>query len=86
MKLDILDEFTDGLIAFRFQPAVDMVDLNKKPVTRDVSRWYMRVISFDTFFITSIKNISVIVQEEFQTTNERIRKIFLQNSDVYNSW
>jgi len=45
----------------------------------------MRVISFDTFFITSIKNISVIVQEEFQTTNERIRKIFLQNSDVYNS-
>jgi len=42
MKLDILDEFTDELIAFRFQPAVDMVDLNKKPVTRDVSRWYMR--------------------------------------------
>jgi len=62
MKLDILDEFTDGLIAFRFQPAVDMVDLNKKPVTRDVSRWYMCVISFDIFFITSIKNISVIVQ------------------------
>lgn len=25
MKLDILDEFTDGLIAFRFQPAVDTI-------------------------------------------------------------
>lgn len=25
MKLDILDEFTDGLIAFRFQPTVDTI-------------------------------------------------------------
>lgn len=40
----------------------------------------MRVISFDTFFITSIKNISAIIQsEKLQTTHQEVRKVFLQN-------